>query len=162
MRKIVISPGELRFSEHSIFFETGLGSCVAVTMHHRPSGFTGICHAMLPTGPEGDFRYVDASILRMVEWYQKRAIRPSLVEVFIFGGSNMFSQIPSENQLNHVGKQNSSMAVEMIGKYGFHLLGGEIGGNRGRKITFNSETGRTLIKRTLTLPELEGQFQDNR
>ena len=86
---------ELLVCEHGTLVTTELGSCISVTMFHPESRIGAICHALLPReNMKGEaFRYVDTSILKMLERFTGYGIsRDSYVD----GASNFAAEDRSE------------------------------------------------------------------
>jgi len=150
-----LNSGALVITDKPQWVVTVLGSCVAVTMFHRPSGWAAICHAMLPR-PHQDLpariprtdreRYVSLVIPCMVQAFAERQISPEDLEVKLFGGANIL-QVGGENQPNSgVGTANVVAAREWLETHRLRVLAENVGGLRGRKILFNTQTGDVLHK----------------
>lgn len=90
---VYLKPGELFVSRESAIVSTVLGSCVSVTMFSPELRMGAICHALLPVeNSSGEsFRYVDTSILSMLEEFGRHGISRTRLEVKLFGGSSMLS-----------------------------------------------------------------------
>ena len=81
-----LKPGEMFMSREPSLITTVLGSCISITMHHKPTGLSIICHAVLPLREESRnkredgkdiFQFVDSSIEWMVSQYEKGRIKPA-------------------------------------------------------------------------------------
>lgn len=148
-----IGPGELCVAEEPVNFVIVLGSCVAVTFHCRRLGISIACHCLLPSGPAGNLRYVDSSVNWMIKRFRALGIGRQETQVLIFGGGYMFGPLRTGNGrrpggLKHIGRENSIMAKKILKKEGYRVAGGEIGGRTGRKIFYDTATGRAMVKRT--------------
>lgn len=150
-----LNPGELYIGKKPALISTILGSCVAVVMFHPTSAIGAICHSLLPDcqcheepclgkSCRDCFRYVDCSVVHMVNWFRDQGAPPWELQVKLFGGSDMFDHNMGDRS---VGQQNIRIAREVIEKEGMRLLALDVGGNRGRKIIFNSMTGEVFMKR---------------
>lgn len=148
MERVFVGPGELYVAEEPASLVIVLGSCVAVTFHCRRLGLSMACHCLLPNGPAGDFRYVNSSVNWMADRFRKIGIGSRETEVLLFGGGYMFAAPLTQKGLSHVGRENSVKARQILKEKGYRLAGGEIGGRTGRKIYYNTATGRALVKRT--------------
>jgi chemotaxis protein CheD len=151
-----LKPGEMFFGEQATQVSTLLGSCVAVTMFSPRCRVGAICHVLLPSRREEHpcpgscdegARYVDCAIRLMLDWFARRGILRSEIEVKAFGGSDMFAAKAEESQSLTVGRQNLEKALHLIDKAGLRLLASDLGGPRGRKIYFSTDTGEVLLKR---------------
>jgi chemotaxis protein CheD len=161
---ICLKPGEIYYAEKPALISTLLGSCVAVTMFAPRLGAGAICHGILPTCKckkpcEGDeycregVRYVECSIMRMLGWFMQNGVAREEIDVKVFGGSDVLSVIESTTKAS-VGQQNISVALQVIEKEMLRVSAADVGGLRGRKITFSSKTGEVMLKR-LRISELE-------
>lgn len=147
--RIYLKPGEIITAARPTVVTTVLGSCVAVTMFNRRLGIGGICHAMLPWNPPSNtaetFRYVDSSILYMVEEFGRNGIRKDEMEVKLLGGADVLERINGGPE--SVGQQNIRAAMDVIRKEGLGLAACDVGGDLGRKIVFHIHTGKVFLKR---------------
>ncbi len=152
-----LKPGEVYISREPSLITTVLGSCLSLTMHHKPTGLSIICHAVMPSRSEARkndengssksiFQYVDSSLEWMITQYEKSGIEPSSVEVKMFGGAAMFTDFGTAAKELGVGKRNVETAIDMIKKNRLKLSAWNVGGNQGRKLIFNTLTGEVLAK----------------
>jgi chemotaxis protein CheD len=147
--KIFLKPGEIYFSEQPSIVSTVLGSCVSVTMFSPERHIGAICHAVLPEEREAGeaFRYVDSSILTMLEGFDRYGIPRSHIEVKLFGGAEMLPPGPVRRKDSSVGRQNIEIAMQVVERENLQLVASDLGGVHGRKIFFNTHTGEILLKR---------------
>jgi chemotaxis protein CheD len=152
---VYLKPGQMYFAESPAMVITVLGSCIAVTMFNRRMGLAAICHGMLPLCRAGlpcttrcveSYRYVDCSIRQMAKLFDRHGVARREVEVKCFGGSDMFSRGGLREQAS-VGKQNLTIAEQTLAVEGFSLKVSDVGGTRGRKIYFYTDTGDVFLKR---------------
>jgi chemotaxis protein CheD len=147
--RIYLKPGELVTTHEPAIITTILGSCVAVTMFSKRLRMGSICHAMLPKNPPSNgsdtFRYVDSSILYMIEKLLLVGVRKDEIVVKLLGGADVLDRI--DGRTISVGQQNIRQAVEIIRKEGLSLAACDVGGQFGRKIVFYGHTGRVLLRR---------------
>ncbi len=153
---IYLKAGEMLFSGESSAVMTVLGSCLSVTMFHRRSGFAAICHGLLPRCPKGRHcdarcgqraKYVECIVPWMVRQFTEVGVNLREIEVKVFGGADMFSSSGNGRAALSIGKQNIEAALEAIEKAGLRVFSRDVGGARGRKIFFNTQTGEVLLKR---------------
>ncbi len=133
---------------------TVLGSCVAVTMFDPQSPLAAICHVMLaaprpteimlPTDPRR-FRYATQAIPAMIAAFEKARVRPSAVEVKLFGGANLIGHDKGRDP-HWIGGANIAAARRLLEAAGFSVRAENTGGGRGRKILFDTGTGEVLHK----------------
>jgi chemotaxis protein CheD len=149
LEKIYLKPGELMISEEAVLVTTVLGSCISVTMFHPQTGTAAICHAMQPCSDGSEsFKYVDSSVQHMVICFSRRKIRLVEIQVKLFGGADMFrSTASSMRSLTTIGRQNISVATECLKAHGLVPAATDVGGRKGRKLIFKTDTGTVFLKR---------------
>jgi chemotaxis protein CheD len=148
LEKIYLNPGELVITEEPLMVTTVLGSCVSVTMFHQKTGAAAICHGMLPNGYKSDsFKYVDTSMRYMVNYFRRLKIPRSEIQVKLFGGADMFNSVQTGVKNLTVGWQNISIANRCLEEYGLILTSSDVGGKKGRKLIFKTDTGIVFIKK---------------
>lgn len=123
---------------------TILGSCVSVCLWDRKRQLGGMNHFLLPEtvnqvnslkgGIESTRRLIDAMIAQ--------TFVPKNFEAQIFGGANRFFK--DENFLN-VGRQNVEAAKIVLAEARIPIVHQDTGGESGRKIYFNTETGQVRV-----------------
>lgn len=162
---IYLKPGELCVSRSPVVVTTVLGSCISVTLFHRGSGTSAICHVLQPRCPRPDacatdcssrYRYAVCTIEEMRRRLLSYGLRPKDMEVKMFGGAALIGSQRPEAVANSIGQLNVKAAMETIANCGFILKVMDVGGTFGRKIIFNTSTGEVLMKRLhrVVIPEL--------
>jgi chemotaxis protein CheD len=146
---VYLKPGELLICKYETLVTTVLGSCISITMFHHDSRIGAICHALLPREKtKGEaFRYVDTSILNMLDRFTDYGISRELIEVKLFGGAEMLIAGRNSDRSVTVGRKNIEVALQMIETEKLRLVASDFGGTQGRKIYFNTHTGEILLKR---------------
>ncbi len=153
---LYLKAGEMHFTEQPALVITVLGSCLSVTMHDKHRGIGGICHGLLPACARkgrclgnclDGFRYVDCSIEHMIRLFCRAGARKSEIEVKCFGGADMFSRKIDKPGVVSVGRQNIVAAQAILKREGLKIVKQDVGGLRGRKIYFYTDTGEVLLKR---------------
>jgi chemotaxis protein CheD len=69
------------------------------------------------------------------------------IQVKLFGGADMFSSVPSSVHKPTVGWQNVSVAIRCLKEYGLDPTASDVGGKKGRKLIFKTDTGIVYIKK---------------
>ncbi|GAK49377.1 probable chemoreceptor glutamine deamidase CheD 2 [Candidatus Moduliflexus flocculans] len=163
---VCLYPGEIYIAETPAIIWTVLGSCLAIVFHHHASGCGAICHAQLSelglgtsqcseacpnpcfatVSGENPFKFVSCSIRYVVEYFAKKGIYPSDLDVKLFGGANILVASP----LKTVGEMNIEVAERLLDDYQLRVVSKHIGGNNGRTLYFYSDTGEVFLKRHST------------
>lgn len=145
--RVYLNPGDLHVTSQPTLIETVLGSCVAVTLYCPVSHKAAMCHAMLPTGQAGAFRFVDAALLHMIERLRSQGVQPSRLVAKLFGGADMFSQLRNAAPSRFpVGENNIKRAVEILREHRIEVKSQDTSGERGRKLLFFTDTGQVYVK----------------
>jgi len=151
---LFLTPAQMLVSRRPMIVTTLLGSCVSVTMYCKRLKIGAICHALLPRGEQGEpagpagheaGRYVDGSILFLLERLQSRGVLRGEIEAKLFGGSDMFAT--SKGVSRSIGQQNIEMALSVLEAEQVRLITQDLGGARGRKIIFHTHSGEVFLKR---------------
>lgn len=154
---VYLKPGEMFFGDEPTVVSTLLGSCVSVTMFHRKQRIGAICHCQLPINRNAHdncpsqcmegFRYVECAIRQMAKLFRDRKIPPREIEVKVFGGADMFRPAKGSRRSKTVGVQNLEAAAKVLQEQRLRVFVSDVGGRRGRKIVFYTDTGEVLLKR---------------
>ena len=153
LKKCYLKPGEVLLTTEPSLITTVLGSCLSVTMRHKASGMSIICHAVMPARADAReeikgnaFLYVDSSLQWMIDRYAEKGIRMRDIEVKMFGGAALFQDPASLQRDASVGQKNIDAATAFLKKHRINLAAWNVGGSRRRKLIFNTETGEVLAK----------------
>lgn len=153
--RIYLKPGELYAAESPAVVSTVLGSCIAVTFFSPRTGTGSICHALLPRNPASHevatFRYVDSSILHMLQRFDVMGINRGEMEVKVLGGADVLEGLSGASL--SIGRQNIEAAFRIIEHERLSVAVTDVGGSIGRKICFCTHTGRVLLKRLKRISE---------
>lgn len=144
----------------AVMVSRGLGSCLAIVIYDPLKKIGAMAHTMLPdidksrirTNPA---RFVNSVIPQMLEEMSKAGahVNKSHLVAKIFGGAHMFSFIDVNNPFS-VGDRNVEMARQTLAKNGINIVAEDVGGNFGRTVEFNVNTGKVKV-RTIALKEKE-------
>ena len=150
-----LKSGELLICREPRLVSTVLGSCVAVTMFTARLPLAAICHAMLPAPRRGcdldngageRFKYLTQALSAMFDAFQRAGILADEIEVKMFGGGNVIGVAGEANLDLGVGEANIRMARRLLGEHQLPIKAANVGGQRGRKIFFDTATGEIFHK----------------
>ncbi|RCS40622.1 chemotaxis protein CheD [Bremerella cremea] len=126
--------------------ETLLGSCVGIALWCRDTQHGSLAHAML-SECRGEMkqpgRFVDSAIPFMLDTLSKRGARRRAIVAKLCGGSNMFK---GGTNTQDVGRRNIEKSQEMLRELRIPILAEHVGGNSGRVISFDLESGKIQVK----------------
>lgn len=156
LKSYFLDAGKVIMTKEKCKIVTVLGSCISVTMFHPKLKIAAICHALYPecenkhreqiTNSNEVFKYVDCSIIKMCELFEKENISLKDVEVKVFGGAELLNNNP-DNKFLTVGKKNIESATSTLERKNLHIKNSNVGGKEGRKIIFYTETGEVYMKK---------------
>lgn len=145
---VYLKPGELTVAMQPTLVETVLGSCVTVSLFCPITGISAVCHAMLPTGDDQDFKYVDSAVTHMVKTLERKGVQLSTLVAKLFGGADMFAKCREIGPTRFpVGDQNILKARQILNLHHIEIRSEDVGGIYGRKLLFFSDTGQVFIKK---------------
>jgi chemotaxis protein CheD len=129
---------------------TGLGSCIGLCIYDPVAKVGGMAHVVLPTVTslsEGDpgGKYAVTAIPLLVESMLKFGANRYRLVAKMAGGAEMFS-FPGQSSVLKIGERNAETIKEILEDIGIPLIGLEIGGNFGRTIQFDTESGNLWVR----------------
>ena len=153
--ELTLQPGELYLAREPAILHTILGSCVSAAIWSARLRVGALNHGVLPRGPEvwrpethltDTFRYVDCSIRHLVRQFDALGATRGELQVKIFGGADVL-QVSASRPRPTVGKLNCRAALEVLAGEGLTVTASDLGGMRGRKISFHTGTGEVLVQK---------------
>ena len=148
-KEIYLHPGQTHISAEPVQISMILGSCAGVCLYDRRQAIGGATHYMLPQwdGPGvPSTRYGDVALDVLLKQFQAHGSFPSDLQARVFGGACMFQAFRAENgSEDHIGLRNIDMAVQTLSRHGIVIAARDTGGENGRKIRMQSDTGAVAI-----------------
>lgn len=130
---------------------TGLGSCVGVTLFDPMLKVAGLAHVMLPSSEiarEGALnlaKYADTALPELVRRLSELGVTKSRLIAKMAGGSQMFT-FAGKGDSMRIGPRNVESCKVMLSELGIPLVAEDTGGNYGRTIELDCETGILFIR----------------
>jgi len=122
-----------------------LGSCIGLVIYH-PRLKTGVmAHIVLPdsAGRQGAAgKFGDTAVPEMLALLAQRGTPAHGLIAKFAGGANMFG---STGPLQ-IGDANNDAVMQALASAGVRIAGQDVGGNKGRRIVFDSATGELTIE----------------
>jgi chemotaxis protein CheD len=143
MMKVARAPEQL--------YSLGLGSCIGVAIYDPALKIGGLIHILLPTcqgfenGNHAKTKFADSGIAELVDTLVRAGASRARMKAKMAGGASMFVT-NSTSSVHEVGKRNIESSRNTLRKLGVELVAHDTGGNKGRTIYFNIETGQLTIK----------------
>jgi two-component system chemotaxis response regulator CheB len=121
-----------------------LGSCVGVALWDTRLKSGGLNHYLLPEviGDEKPSpRYGTFAMSALVEAALKAGSKKQDLVARVFGGAAVLGNVSVGQR---IGEKNIEMALKVLSDHGIRVVEQNVGGERGRKIAFNTETGEVM------------------
>jgi len=125
---------------------SGLGSCIGVALFDDSVGVAGLVHVMLPTAEEGEgnrAKFADTGVEALVEAMEDVGANRGNMTAKIAGGSDM---LDFSNDGESIGARNAEMVRATLGEYDIPLEGDDVGGDHGRSLRLEADTGDLVVK----------------
>lgn len=128
----------------------GLGSCLAIAIYDPEKRLGGLAHTLLPQPKPGmdtsrPEKFVKSAIRMMLDELLGLGADRQKLEAKIFGGANMFKAL-QEYAGESIGQRNISAAREILSELSIPLRAEDVGGNFGRTLYFNLDSGKVTVK----------------
>ena len=144
-KQYFITDGQFLITTVPATIHTVLGSCVSVCLWDRKLKMAGMNHYLLPgstTSAAGNPNHGYTSIAMLIRSMVNRRAQIENMEAKIFGGCNSWRH---DNSLFAVGKKNIEVANLLLREAGIKITAQDTGGIYGRKIVFNTYTGKVKV-----------------
>ena len=127
-----------------------LGSCVGVCLWDPVSKVGGATHFLLPESDgrsASSARYGNVAIPVLLHKLAEAGAHLDRLRAKVFGGGRLLNLTSSEAwNASPLGTRNAEVAVEILRKHHIPIEISELGGTRGKRISFQSDTGETIVK----------------
>lgn len=143
---IFLYPATITVSQTPANIQTILGSCVSVCLYDLRRGVGGMNHYMVAfwngTGLASP-KYGNIAIEMLLEKMLQTGSRKNDIVAKVFGGA---SQYEYNNRILAVGDRNAEIAETELEAHRITIVSRSLGGTLGRKIVFNTHSGRVMMK----------------
>jgi len=128
----------------------GLGSCIVICIIDRQIKLACLAHIMLPSSEQAKnadnkAKFADSALELLLEQMLKGGASQSRLQAKIAGGAQMF-KFSGESDIMKIGERNAVSVEKHLNKHRIPILARDTGGNYGRTITFDAETGELLVR----------------
>ncbi|WP_079425125.1 chemotaxis protein CheD [Clostridium oryzae] len=133
----------------------GLGSCIGIAIYDFSLKLGGLAHIMLPDSTQfnnvtNPYKFADLAIPILIEKLEKMGAKRINMKSKIAGGASMFN-FSDKKMTMDIGSRNAAAVKVALGKENIKMLSEDTGGNRGRTMILDVETGKVMI-RTVGMP----------
>ncbi len=146
---IHIGIGGVYASSNPIVIKTLLGSCVAVCLFDPVARIGGMNHIFLPGKADpknfnAPYSFGINAMELLINRIMKLGGERKRFAAKVFGGAHL---LPSISEENGVGRKNAEFVLEFLRIEGIRVVNGDLGGTDARKIHFNTDTGKVILRR---------------
>ncbi len=141
LNTIQVKPGEIIVTMESQPLISVVGRNVSVCIWDKSSNIAGMNNFAEPSvydGNKATARFGNVSMLKLVDMIKEKC-PGGVFEAQIFGGA----RIEQENGV--VGEANVDMARKILKSKNILVVSEDVGGNKGRKIMFDTESGHVAV-----------------
>ena len=140
--RVYLAPGRLYASAEPVQVTTILGSCVAVCLWDAQQRVGGINHYLLPEGVPASPRFGASAIPLLIEEVLALGARRSRLRAKVFGGACVLEAF----RHHPLGQRNVEVARERLSAAQVPVVGEDVGGDHGRKVVFDVQTGSAWVR----------------
>ena len=140
---VYLYPSNIHLGAEPAIVTTVLGSCISVCLFDTQKCIGGINHFMLPFW-NGDglasAKYGNVAMDRLIEGLERLGGNRKDFVAKVFGGAHLV-----EISMN-IGLRNYDVAKQKLESTGIKIVAESVGGERGRKVLYNTKTGIVRMK----------------
>ena len=147
VEQVYLHPGQTYVTTDAAVVTTILGSCVAVCLWEPVARVAAINHFLLARNPmrgTEDARYGDTAMELLLTSALQRGAWAGRLVAKIFGGASVVPGFSSAAR--SIGAQNHDVALRTLEQYGVEVVADQTGGQRGRKLIFDTADGAAWVK----------------
>jgi len=140
--KYFLQPGYIFVSKEPHLISTVLGSCVSVCIWDCKLNFGGINHYIHPKPfrTERNSQFGSIAVPYLIKLLLNMGAQKNNLKAHITGGA----QSPDMNSYK-IGRDNIRIAEKVLKHHSIEIITRDTGGEMGRKVVFNNETGEIVI-----------------
>ncbi|MBF0549539.1 MAG: chemotaxis protein CheD [Deltaproteobacteria bacterium] len=138
-----LQPGYIFVAVTPTQISTVLGSCVGVSLYDREHQFGGMNHFQLPIHADksdSTARYGNVATVALIKMMLNEGSSLKRLEAQLLGGAHNPEISP-----RNIGRENVEVARKILAKAGIKLVSEDVGGEKGRKIVFNTSNNELAV-----------------
>ena len=138
-----LKPGFIYVSTTSTMISAVVGSCIAVCVFDRKHKIGGMNHFQFPiirSPQKATARYGNIAVSTLINLMIEEGSKSEHLEAQILGGA-YHPEIADRN----IGKENIEVAKKVLTKKKIRIVSEDVGGEKGRKIIFNTNTNEIAV-----------------
>jgi len=142
-REYFLNPGHIFYPLKPTMIYAVVGSGIAVTFYDKDNHKGLMCYAFLPDRDEYEppiAVFLEPAVKGSLNLLLKSGSNKENIEVHVYGGAENKKAL---NYKSDISDKNINRVIDILNSQKISVVGMDVGGKRGRKIIFNSETGET-------------------
>jgi chemotaxis protein CheD len=151
-QKYFLHPGYIFVSQKPYIIHTVLGSCISVCIWDSKLNFGGVNHYIYPYpfNNEQNCQFGNISIPHMIKLLVNMGGNKANFRSHIVGGARN-----STIQSSSIGENNVTVAKKILKENFIDIITVDTGGDMGRKVIFDNETGEIVIYKVNSIRECD-------
>lgn len=148
-----LKPGYIYIPRVPTLISAVIGSCVAVCLWDRKQEYGGMSLFLYPytyDSSQATARFGNVAIKTLMRLFLEEGSKKTSLEAQIFGGAHPYNGTPDAVR---VSEQNIAVARQVLSKNGVSITSEDVGGNKGRKVVYNTLTNEVVSLRVERLRE---------
>lgn len=140
-----VGMGQVILATAPVCLNAVLGSCVGVALYQRRQKLGALAHVVLPDScgrPCLPGKFADTAIPYMIEQLEAQGVPRTQLAAKITGGACMFG-VGGPLQ---IGEANIEAVRHALQQMGIRVQAQDVGGTKGRRITFDCTSGQLLVQ----------------
>lgn len=129
----------------------GLGSCIGVAALDPVSRVGGMLHVMLPESfagrvDEKPAKFADTAVPAFIAQLEAAGAKRARLKIACAGGAQVFKFGEGSGGRLEIGARNATAVAAELRKLGLRAIAQDVGGNKGRTMTLDVNTGEVRLK----------------
>lgn len=144
MERYNLKIGYIYVTDKPFIIRTVLGSCVGVCIYDVATGMSGMNHYLLSKSgsSERSTRYGNISINKMYRIFMDSGSKIRNLRASVIGGASLFL----DDNIFSISQDNVDIAINLLNEFRIKIVLQDTGGKSGRKVEFNTVTGKVDVK----------------
>jgi chemotaxis protein CheD len=131
----------------SILESRGIGSCVVTCIYDSTLKIGAVSHIILPAQSShlnlNPKRFADTALPLVFAELKRLGSQRAHLSAYLVGGASMFQNL--DTFINGIGEQNITAVKHIMEQQGIPIVGLDVGGTKGRNVTFDVGSGKITI-----------------
>ena len=152
LEEVRVDMAGMKVESRPVELLTSVGSCVGICIYDSTHRCGGLAHIMLPhsnLGPQEPLpsKFADTAVpalLMGIRGLTGIASTETRLKAKIAGGANMFANTGADGL--DIGAKNVTAVKKALDEHKIRIIGEDVGGHHGRRISFNLASGAITIK----------------